>query len=197
MISRAPRPFVDRTRKILVPACAILVAMASSPCWSHGGGGGFHGGGGGGFHGGGSMPRGGSMGGARPSSMPSRGGASRPTGAATRPAGGGAGGLGKTGGSVKGGGGHFAGDPLAHSGLSTNHLRSLGRGGASTHLKAQSIQSLDARGSQIRNNFYNGNWYGDRGWYANNFNAWWPGGWYGGWGGWGVGLASGLLWADL
>lgn len=201
MIPLSRRSFSDRTRKILVPACAMLVAFASSPVWSHGGG--FHGGGGGGFHGGGGsfhggggMPKGGAnFGGARPSSMPSRGGMSRPTGGA-RPAGG-AGGLGKTGGGVKGTGGHFAGDPLAHSGLSANSLRSLGRGGASTHLKAQSIQNLDARGSQIRNNFYNGNWYGGRGWYANNFGRWWPGGWYGGWGGWGLGLASGLLWADL
>lgn len=97
----------------------------------------------------------------------------------------------------RGGRGNFAGDPLAHGNLSADHLRSLGRGSGATNLKAQSIQSLDARGSQIRNNFYRGNWYGGRGWYNDHFHAWWPGRWYGGWGGWGVGLATGLLWADL
>ena len=195
MIPHSRRSFFDRTRMILAPACAMLVAFASSPAWSHGGG--FHGGGGGGFHGGGGMPKGGgNFSGARPSSMPSRGGMSRPTGGMSRPTGG-AGNLGKTGGAAKSMGGHFAGDPLAHSSLSASHLRSLGRGGASKNLKAQSIQNLNARGSEIRNNFYNGNWYGGRGWYANNFGRWWPGGWYGGWGGWGIGLASGLLWADL
>ncbi len=53
------------------------------------------------------------------------------------------------------------------------------------------------RGNTIRNNFYGGGWYGGRGWYGAHFNAWWPGRWYGGWDGWGVGLATGLLWADL
>ena len=192
-----------------------------------GGGGGMSRGGGGGMSRGGAAPRpspapsrggagatpgrGGAGGGARPTtgSRPGQGtgpgatarpgtGAGRGPGTPGRGAPGagvapGRGGPGKAG---PGGAGRFAGDPLAHTNLSADRLRSLGRGG-STQLKAQSIQSLDARGSQIRNNFYNSNWYGGRGWYANNFNAWWPGRWYGGWGGWGVGLATGLLWADL
>ena len=192
-----------------------------------GGGGGMSRGGGGGMSRGGAAPRpsatpsrggagatpgrGGAGGGARPTtgSRPGQGtgpgatarpgtGAGRGPGTPGRGAPGagvapGRGGPGKAG---PGGAGRFAGDPLAHTNLSADRLRSLGRGG-STQLKAQSIQSLDARGSQIRNNFYNSNWYGGRGWYANNFHAWWPGRWYGGWGGWGVGLATGLLWADL
>jgi len=56
---------------------------------------------------------------------------------------------------------------------------------------------MENRGNTIRNNFYNGGWYGGRGWYGQHFNTWWPGRWYGGWGGWGVGVATGLLWADL
>ena len=173
-------------RRALTAGGAMMLALAASTTWGHGGG--FHGGGGGrgGFSGGG-MSRGGgaSFSGGRPSAMPSRGPSMSPS-------------RGGAGSSRPGGsGGHFAGDPFAHGGLSADHLRSLGRGTGSTKLKGQSIQTLEGRGNQIRNNFYGGGWYGGRGWYNDHFNAWWPGGWYGGWGGWGVGLATGLLWADL
>ncbi len=130
-----------------------MLALAASTTWGHGGG--FHGGGGGrgGFSGGG-MSRGGgaSFSGGRPSAMPSRGPSMSPS-------------RGGAGGSRPGGsGGHFAGDPFAHGGLSADHLRSLGRGTGSTKLKGQSIQTLEGRGNQIRNNFYGGGWYGGRGW---------------------------------
>lgn len=213
--------FVHRVWKApLVVVVAASLALPASTGWSHGGG--FHGGGGGrgGFGGGGMSRGGGFSGGMSRGGMPggnfggsmSRGG--MPGGSMSRGPAGSAGrgpsagkGPGRDGGAGRGGPGaggpgrsgrgNFAGDPLSHGNLSADHLRSLGRGAGSTHLQAHSIQSLDARGTQIRNNFYNGNWYGGRGWYGAHFNAWWPGRWYGGWGGWGVGLATGLLWADL
>lgn len=195
-------PSTSSRPRLVIAGGVMVLALVASTAWSHGGG--FHGGGGGrgGFSGGG-MSRGG-FGGARPTGSPYRGGSISPGrsgGGASRPAAqpGGArpGGAGRGPGAPGRGPGTFAGDPLAHGSLSADHLRSLGRGAGSAQLKGQSIQSLENRGNTIRNNFYNGGWYGGRGWYGAHFNAWWPGRWYGGWGGWGVGLATGLLWADL
>jgi hypothetical protein len=59
-------------------------------------------------------------------------------------------------------------------------------------IRPYSMNTLAARGDAVRNNFRNTNWYGDRGWYGNHFNRWWPGGWW-----FAGGMMSGLLWADL
>lgn len=65
-------------------------------------------------------------------------------------------------------------------------------------MRPYSRNTLVNRGDAIRNNFYNGGWYGGRGWYGAHFNAWWPGGWYGGFGwGLGAGLLTGLAWGEL
>ena len=65
-------------------------------------------------------------------------------------------------------------------------------------MRAYSGSTLANRGDMVRNNFYNGGWYGGRGWYGNHFNAWWPGGWMGGWGwGMGAGMMMGLAWGEL
>ena len=65
-------------------------------------------------------------------------------------------------------------------------------------MRPYSRNTLVNRGDAIRNNFYNGGWYGGRGWYGAHFNAWWPGGWYGGFGwGLGAGLLGGLAWGEL
>ncbi len=98
------------------------------------------------------------------------------------------------------GGTHFAGagnlsradfQRIANQGIGRD---ALGRGG----VRAYSGGTLANRGDMIRNNFYNGGWYGGRGWYGNHFNAWWPGGWMGGWGwGMGAGMMMGLAWGEL
>lgn len=70
----------------------------------------------------------------------------------------------------------------------------IGRGG----VRAYSAGALSERAGTIRNNFYNGGWYGGRGWYGNHFGCWWPGGWWGGWGwGLGAGMMMGLAWGEL
>ena len=57
---------------------------------------------------------------------------------------------------------------------------------------------LADRGNMIRNNFYNGGWYGGRGWYGNHFNAGGRGGGGGGGGGgMGIGMMTGLAWGEL
>ena len=97
-------------------------------------------------------------------------------------------------------GSHFAGagelsrsdfQRIANQGLGRD---ALGRGG----VRAYSAGALADRGGMIRNNFYNGGWYGGRGWYGNHFGCWWPGGWWGG-GGWGMGagMMMGLAWGEL
>lgn len=104
-------------------------------------------------------------------------------------------------GGLDGAAGHFAGDHniargdfskadfqrIANQGIARD---GLGRGA----VRPYSIDNLANRGDAIRNNFYNGGWYGGRGWYNNHFNAWWPGGW---WGGFGWGMMAGLAWSDL
>jgi hypothetical protein len=65
-------------------------------------------------------------------------------------------------------------------------------------VRPYSAGALAGRGDMIRNNFYNGGWYGGRGWYGNHFGCWWPGGWWGGFGwGMGLGMMAGLAWGDL
>jgi len=54
------------------------------------------------------------------------------------------------------------------------------------------MNTLAARGDVVRNNFRASNWYGNRAWYGNHFNRWWPGGWW-----FAGGMMTGLLWADL
>ena len=49
-------------------------------------------------------------------------------------------------------------------------------------MRPYSGAALAERGNAIRDNFYRGGWYGGRGWYADHFNAWWPGRWWGGFG---------------
>lgn len=98
------------------------------------------------------------------------------------------------------GGSHFAGagelsrsdfQRIANQGIGRD---ALARGG----VRAYSAGALADRGGMIRNNFYNGGWYGGRGWYGNHFGCWWPGGWWGGWGwGMGAGLVMGLAWGEL
>ena len=75
----------------------------------------------------------------------------------------------------------------------------MGRAGIGRDaVRPYSAANLANRGNMIRNNFYNGGWYGGRGWYNHHFNAWWPGGWWGGFGwGFGVGMLTGLAWGDL
>jgi hypothetical protein len=97
-------------------------------------------------------------------------------------------------------GSHFAGagelsradfQRIANQGIGRD---ALGRGA----VRAYSAGALADRGGMIRNNFYNGGWYGGRGWYGNHFGCWWPGGWWGGWGwGMGAGLMMGLAWGEL
>ncbi|MFM8498204.1 MAG: hypothetical protein ACKOEM_22195, partial [Planctomycetia bacterium] len=92
------------------------------------------------------------------------------------------------------GAGHFAGD----AGISRGDLQRVANRGIVNGVRPYSIANLSNRGTMIRNNFYNGGWYGGRGWYANHFNAWWPGGWWGGFGwGLGVGMLGGLAWGGL
>ena len=93
--------------------------------------------------------------------------------------------------------GHFAGEgALSRSQL--DNLRGLGdrgladRGIGDRGIRPYSINTLENRGSTIRNNFYHGGWYGGRGWYGNHFGPWWPGAWGGGFGlGVGVGMLAG------
>jgi len=96
--------------------------------------------------------------------------------------------------------GHFAGDGQVSR---ADFQRIADRGGAAAGIgrgavRPYSATNLAGRGDAIRNNFYRNGWYGGRGWYANHFNAWWPGGWWGGFGwGMGVGMLTGLAWGDL
>jgi hypothetical protein len=97
--------------------------------------------------------------------------------------------------------GHFAGDGQV-SRADFQRIADRGIGGAGVAgrgaVRPYSATNLAQRGTSIRNNFYNNGWYGGRGWYANHFNPWWPGGWWGGFGwGMGVGMLTGLAWGDL
>ena len=96
--------------------------------------------------------------------------------------------------------GHFAGDGHV-SRADFQQIADRGIGGAGIGrgaVRPYSATNLAVRGTAIRNNFYNNGWYGGRGWYANHFNPWWPGGWWGGFGwGMGVGMLTGLAWGDL
>ncbi len=67
------------------------------------------------------------------------------------------------------------------------------------NLRNYSIGSLNNNGNLVRNNFYNGGFYGGRGWYGNHFGPWWPGGWYGGGFGWGfgAGMLTCMAWGGL
>jgi len=67
------------------------------------------------------------------------------------------------------------------------------------NLRNYSMGSLNNNGNLVRNNFYNGGFYGGRGWYGNHFGPWWPGGWYGGGFGWGfgAGLLTSMAWGGL
>ncbi len=210
-----------RTRGCWATGLAIMaVAIQAAPVHAHGGGG-FHGGGGGGFHGGGGGFGGGGM---RP--MPGgfsggrdfgggdfrggdfRGGdlgGERLDGGARFDGGGRVAGGGLDGrvgsGEFRGvGDGHFAG---AGNLSKADFQRIAGREGVGGLAGNRGIQSfsrgsLATRGDTIRNNFYNGGWYGGRGWYANHFPCWWGGGWWGGFGwGMGVGMLTGLAWGDL
>jgi len=91
--------------------------------------------------------------------------------------------------------GHFAGEG-AFSRTQLDNLRGLGdrgladRGIGDRGVRPYSINNLENRGSTIRNNFYNGGWYGGRGWYGNHFGPWWPGAWGSGFG---IGLGVGML----
>ena len=79
--------------------------------------------------------------------------------------------------------GHFAGDGHV-SRADFQQIANRGVGGAGVGrgaVRPYSATNLAERGTAIRNNFYNNGWYGGRGWYANHFNPWWPGGWWGGW----------------
>jgi hypothetical protein len=99
------------------------------------------------------------------------------------------------------GAGHFAGGAgelsrsdfqrIANQGVARD---ALGRGA----VRPYTTGALADRAGTIRNNFYNGGWYGGRGWYGNHFGCWWPGGWWGGWGwGLGAGMMVGLAWGEL
>ena len=99
------------------------------------------------------------------------------------------------------GAGHFAGGAgeltrsdfqrIANQGVARD---ALGRGA----VRPYTAGALADRAGTIRNNFYNGGWYGGRGWYGNHFGCWWPGGWWGGWGwGLGAGMMMGLAWGEL
>jgi len=65
-------------------------------------------------------------------------------------------------------------------------------------VRPYSAGRLAERGDAIRRDIRGRDWYGDRGWYGQHFNPWWPGGWWGGFG-WGVGagLFTALAWSDL
>jgi hypothetical protein len=94
--------------------------------------------------------------------------------------------------------GHFAGDGQVSRAdfqrIADRGLAGVGRGA----VRPYSATSLAGRGDAIRNTFYTRGWYGGRGWYANHFNRWWPGGWWGGFGwGMGAGMLAGLAWGDL
>ena len=88
--------------------------------------------------------------------------------------------------------GHFAGEgAFSRSQLDNLRDRGIGdRGIADRGIRPYSINTLENRGTMIRNNFYHGGWYGGRGWYGNHFGPWWPGAW---WGGFGVGVGVGML----
>ena len=102
-------------------------------------------------------------------------------------------------------GGHFAGEHtlskadfqrIANEGVGRDGLGrdALARGA----VRPYSMNNLVNRGNIVRNNFYDGGWYGGRGWYGAHFGAWWPGGWWGGYGwGMGAGLLTGLAWSEL
>jgi len=93
--------------------------------------------------------------------------------------------------------GHFAGDGQV-SRADFQRLADRGLAGGRGAVRPYSATNLAGRGEAIRNNFYNGGWYGGRGWYAAHFNRWWPGGWWGGFGwGMGAGMLTGLAWGDL
>ena len=59
-------------------------------------------------------------------------------------------------------------------------------------IRPYSMNTLAARGDVVRNNFRGNAFYGNRGWYGNHFNRWWPGGW-----GFAGGMMAGFLWSDL
>jgi hypothetical protein len=201
--------------QLVVPAAALGHGGGGGHAGGHGGGGGGHMGG---FSGGG---RGGDFGGGRGDFAGGRGdfGGGRgmeggrdfgPREAGGRDFGGARGAEGLRGldggGALDGGGrldgggfgpGHFAGDGHLSR---ADFQRIAGQGGALGRegVRPYSRNTLVNRGDAIRNNFYNGGWYGGRGWYGAHFNAWWPGGWYGGFGwGMGAGLLTGLAWGEL
>ena len=201
------------TLAILALACQAVPVHAHGGGGFHGGGGGF--GGGGGYHGGGGFSgggfsggrdfgggdfRGGDFGGGDFRGGDFRGGDFR---------GGDIGGGRIEGGGLDGrmgggeardlGGGHFAGA----GNLSRADFQRIAAGGVGGLAGGRGIQAfsrgtLATRGDTIRNNFYNGGWYGGRGWYGDHFNNWWGGGWWGGFGwGLGAGMLAGLAWSDL
>jgi hypothetical protein len=93
--------------------------------------------------------------------------------------------------------GHFAGGAggLSKADFERIANRGVGPGGIGRDaVRPYSAANLADRGNVIRNNFFNGGWYGGRGWYGAHFNAWWPGRW---WGGFGWGMAAGLMWGEL
>ncbi len=101
--------------------------------------------------------------------------------------------------------GHFAGEgSLSRTQLNNLADRGLAdRGVGNRGIRPYSMNTLDNRGTMIRNNFYHGGWYGGRGWYGNHFGPWWPGafgvgvgvGMLAGWGG--MGWGSGIGYAPL
>lgn len=184
-----PAFFLTKTARLSV---AIWLFCSPAIVHAHGGGGGHMGGFGGGGH------------------MGGFGGGSHMSGFGGMPAGGFGGGMrGMSGGikpggmdaGLRGGAGHFAGGhDLAHGELSKADFQKIagrgvgGLGAGRLGVRPYSAGALADRGAAIRNNFYNGGWYGGRGWYGDHFNAWWPGGW---WGGLGWGMMAGLAWSDL
>jgi hypothetical protein len=215
-------------RRGAVTLAMLAVACQAAPVHAHGGGGFHGGGGGfggGGYHGGGGFSGGGFSGGRDFGGGDFRGGDFRggDVGGGDFRGGEVGGGDfrggdfrgGDVGGRLDGGGaldgraggaefrdvgsGHFAGA----GNLSRGDFERIAAGGVGGLAGPRGIQSfsrasLATRGDSIRNNFYNGGWYGGRGWYGNHFPCWWGGGWWGGFGwGMGAGMLAGLAWGDL
>ncbi len=59
-------------------------------------------------------------------------------------------------------------------------------------VRPYSINTLNTNGAAVRDNFYNGGYYGGAGWYDNHFRPWWPGAYVGP----GVGFLAGATFAS-
>lgn len=104
------------------------------------------------------------------------------------------------------GAGHFAGaGELSRTDfqrIAAGGVGGVGVGVGRAAVRPYSMNRLADRGNAIRRNVQARDWYANRAWYGQHFNAWWPGGWWGGFGwgmgvGMGVGMFTGLAWGDL